>query len=310
LACAYHTTRDEELLHNLKRSARFLKFFIHPDHTIGGLYGSRNTEVYYPAGLVMLANLSEDFAVAAKYLGNGVAKGAHITPENIDAGNFIPLLNSYAVAALHFDARSQSIENCAAPSPYQEIFEQNFTHAGVYIRSTKKYYAIVNYRKGGVLKVFDQEQKRVDIEDGGIFARLSDGTTCSTQQYDDTIEFKDGNIHAAFYRINGGSPGPVQFALLRILSLTMFRSVFLGNVFKKLIVRMLMTGKNKVDGTVNRHFTFQEDRIIIQETIRKPKHCIMIGHFGKCRAIHMASSGYYSKQLEQFPERPFSVEFR
>ena len=41
LSCVYELTKDEKLLESLRRSARFLSHFIHPDGTIGGLYVSR-----------------------------------------------------------------------------------------------------------------------------------------------------------------------------------------------------------------------------------------------------------------------------
>ena len=47
--------KSEKLLVSLKKSGEFLSHFIHPDGSIGGLYGSRNTEVYYPGGISKLA---------------------------------------------------------------------------------------------------------------------------------------------------------------------------------------------------------------------------------------------------------------
>jgi|GEM_PF-5777632 len=53
-----------------------------------------------------------------------------------------------------------------------------------------------------------------------------------------------------------------------------------------------MTGKNKIDGCVKRKFVFLKDKIIVKEKIQRPKNCIEIGHVGKSKVIHMASSGY------------------
>ena len=71
-----------------------------------------------------------------------------------------------------------------------------------------------------------------------------------------------------------------------------------------------MTGKNKIDGKVTRRFEFLKDKIVIYETIVKPKKSTFIGHLGKCKAIHMASSGYYFPQVESTPEKSKLVEFR
>ena len=96
--------------------------------------------------------------------------------------------------------------------------------------------------------------------------------------------------------MNESSPNPLNFIILRGLALTIFRSVYLGNLFKKFIVNMLMTGKNKLDGSVKREFEFLENHIVVHETIFLPKNCEKALHVGKSKAIHMASSGYFLPQ--------------
>ena len=98
--------------------------------------------------------------------------------------------------------------------------------------------------------------------------------------------------------------------ILRLLSQTLFLSIPLGNLFKKYIVKLLMTGKKKIDGSVSRQFEFLEDKMTVHEDIIKPRGCQSIGHYGKCRTIHMASSGYYLKQDELRPSQARLVEFR
>ncbi len=291
LFCVYEITKDKRLSDSLKNSAKFLGHFIHPDGTIGGLYGSRNTEVFYPAGIIGLANEIEEFAMMAKYL---EPKGQHLLPHNIDIGNYIPLLNSYAVASLHYEKSYEKIVSSAGEPFYAKDEEKDFRETGIYLYSNKSYFAIINYKKGGTLKVFNKNI--INIEDGGLFGVLDNGDKFSTQQFDDTIDFKDKKITSSFYKINESFPNPINFILLRILSLTIFKSVYLGNLFKKFIVNMLMTGKNKVDGSVDREFAFMIDKIEVKESIIMPKNCKNIKHIGKSKAIHMASSGYFIKQ--------------
>jgi len=310
LFCAYEVTGDEELLESLKRGGSFLKYFAHPDGTIGGLYGSRNTEVYYPAGLVALASILEDFNLTAGLLHKGVMNGNHIFPQDIDIGNFIPLLNAYAVAALHYEQSGIMTDKTQCLAPYEKVFIKKFDHAGIYIHSTDRYYAIVNYKKGGILKVFDKDTKILDMEDGGIFGSLSNGKRFSTQQVDEKQNFDDHSINASFYDINESYPNPWTSILLRILGLTLFNSDYFRELFKKHIVRMLITKKNRINGSAIRRFKFMDDKIIVHENIKEPDNCKSIGHFGKSKAIHMASSGYYLQQNEEKPERSGLVIFK
>ena len=293
LSCAYEITKDQKLLESLKSSAKFLSHFIHPDGTIGGLYGSRNTEVFYPAGIVALSGEIEEFAKLAKYL---EPKGQHLLPQNIDTGNYIPLLNSYAVAALKYDEVKENIEKIDDKPFYEKNVEKDFKQTGIYLVSNSNYFAILNYKKGGTLKLFDKNSTKLNIEDGGLFGLLNDGTKFSTQQFDESITFQDKKVQTYFYKINQSSANPLNFIILRCLALTVFRSVYLGNLFKRFIVNMLMTGKNKLGGSVKREFEFLEDKIIIKEEIAQPKNCKEIKHIGKSKAIHMASSGYFLSQ--------------
>lgn len=310
LFCAYEITEDEHLLRSLQRSAGFLKYFVHPDGTIGGLYGSRNTEVYYPAGVLALTSVSDDFALIASLLHKGVLAGNNIFPQDIDIGNFTVLLNAYAVAALHYKKSRKAVEEVQYQAPYENVFSKNFEHAGMYIHSTDRYYAVINYKKGGALKVFDKETAMLDIEDGGIFGTLANGKKFSTQQFDKIQDFSNHAINAGFYITNESYPNPGTSILLRIFALTLFHSSCFRELFKKYIVRMLMTKKNRIDGSTLRRFEFMDDKIIIHESITRPDGCKYIGYPGKCTAIHMASSGYYLRQDEQAPEMSKIVEFK
>jgi len=310
LFCIYEITKDERLLQSLEKSASFLKYFIHPDGTIGGLYGSRNTEVYYPAGIIGMANVIDDFALISSLLQKGKEVNHHILPQSVDFGNFIPLLNSYAVAALKYEQNKKNIEDIQVTAPYLDKFSKNFKDAGIYLQSTLRYHAILNYKKGGTIKVFDKKTSKIDTEDGGLFGRLESGKRFSTQQFDKRIRFDNLLINSKFYTINERYMSSFSCIIIRIFGMTFFRSMALGNLFKRFIVKLLMTGKNKIDGRVTRRFEFLKDKIVVHESIVRPKRCMVIGHLGKCRAIHMASSGYYLPQVESTPEKSKIVEFR
>ena len=310
LSSIYEMTQDDKLLESLRRSAAFLKYFVHPDGTIGGVYGSRNTEVYYPGGIIGLAPAVNDFAIIARALQEGIESQNHILPQSIDVGNFIPLLNAYAVAADNYDRCCEYIQNAKKPPVHKDQFVINFKDTGLYLHSTSSYYAIVNYKKGGALKVFDKKVGQIDIEDGGIFGQLKNGTHFSTQQFDSTIQFDDLSIKANFYVLNEKYPSPFTNIILRFFGLTIFRFIVIGNIFKKYIIKLLITGKRKIEGQALRQFEFKEDKIIIHEKISCSKAVSQIAHLGKCKAIHMASSGYHLRQMEQVPKLPKIVEFR
>jgi len=309
LAQVYGLTKDEKLKSSLMKSLEYLQYFVHPDGSIGGLYGSRNTEVFYPGGLVALASISETSAAIIRQFKLGIERGNHVLPDHIDVGNYIPLLNSYALAALMYGQNASYIERSRYELPCKEIFEKQYNDAGIYIKSTATYYVIINYKKGGTIKVFNKVKNVLDAEDGGLIGVLKNGEKFSTQIVDESVSFERGTLLAKFYKINEDYPTPLAFIVLRLLSMTILKNIFLGNVFKKLIIKKLMTGKKPLDGSVQRSFQFLEDKILVREKISPPQNSKEIRRAGKTTAIHMASSGYHTKQVEYLNSRSETVEF-
>ena len=288
LAIANELLEEPSLQSSLEQSLEFIQYFIHPDGSIGGLYGSRNTQVFYPAGFAILKN-SVSFSIMNRFA-YGLSNNVHVTPSSIDIDNYIPLLNAYA-NAVWYSSEIESV-NQPAPLPHQQIFSKRFDHAGIYIKSTAEYYAILNFKKGGAIKVFRKKDNLLEIEDGGLAGILKNGKRFSTQMYDQNQQFRDFTINPSFYLINESYPNPFTTIIVRLLSLTFFRFTWFNNFFKKRIVRHLMTRKAKLKGGCTRHFAFNENAIIIEEQVIPPSESIEIKHYGSFRAIHMASSSY------------------
>ena len=291
LAAANLYLQDSVLTERLHRSIEFLSHFMHPDSSIGGIYGSRNTEIFYPGGLVVLDKEIPLSRAMINHFLDCRERNAHVLPSAIDAGNFIPLLNSYAFAALHFKEGEAGID-----LPWTSDFQQQYSEAGLYIHSTDKFYGIVNYKKGGTVKIYDKSTGQLDIEDGGLAGRLRNGKFFSTQTFDEKQSFTNHIINARFYAVNEAGNTPFKFLIIRLLSLTFFRSHWFGTWFKKSVVRLLMTGKSPLSGMAIRKFTFGPDKILIHENITPPGGTVEIGYGGRFRAIHMASSGYNAHQ--------------
>lgn len=307
LGVANRYLQDEKLAQSLNLSLSYLKYFIQPDGSIGGLYGSRNTEVFYPGGLAILAENNPTALAILSHLKTGLKEGVHILPQTIDIGNYIPLLNSYAYGAW-MESQMETLVN-SEELPYTQSFEKDFVKSGIYLHSNAKYYAVINYKKGGTLKVFDKKTNSLDLEDGGWIAENSDKQWVSTQHVDDSLDFSNREIKAGFYKSNEAYPSPFQFLILRFLSITIFKSNRLGNIFKRVIVKMLMTGKNKIDGYVSRRFEFSPDEIRVYEKVKTPTKYPNYHHGGRFKSIHMASSGYNTQQLLNASRTPNFVAF-
>ena len=142
-----------------------------------------------------------------------------------------------------------------------------------------------------------------------LFAKDKSGRASSTQQFDNSIDFSNKEITSCFYLMDKSMLTPAKMIVLRILSLTLFKSTKLGNSFKKLVVKKLMTGKKKTKGKAIRKFNFDKDMIKVTESIIAGTHFKSVKHIGKFKAIHMASSGYYTKQAISNTRPSKLVEF-
>ena len=71
LAKYHRATEDPAVLNPLRRAIRFAAHFLHPDGSVGGTYGSRNTSHFFPHGMELLAG-KEPLAAT---LADGCLKG-------------------------------------------------------------------------------------------------------------------------------------------------------------------------------------------------------------------------------------------
>ncbi len=133
------------------RALHFLSYLIHPDGSLGGEYGSRNTEYLLPGGLVYLA---KDFPLAASILQQH-EKYLFSEPRNFPVDDryllhyFGPSF-AWAAAACSKERKNASVVRL----PFQKKFTCHFADAGLLIASRPNLYLIINLKKGGVFKLY------------------------------------------------------------------------------------------------------------------------------------------------------------
>ncbi len=314
LAEVYKITRDEALLRSLEKSIVFLSYFIHPDGSMGGEYGSRNTELFYPAGPELLSSEIPVAKAISDRMYQAVCSGKTVTLKSIDPGNFIPLLGNYLVA--YHESREHDDENYSSlPLPCErEEVDTFFPGANILIRGNKKYYAIISGAKGGVTKIFSKQKEKIIWDDGGYIGQLKNGQTISTQSYkaNPNCFYESGTllIKANFYKVLRQVPSLSKFTLLRILNLTLMRNVRLGNMAKNWIVKLLITGKKKYDVRLSRKVTFSPGSITVEDHLSKsPQVKFRWLEYGrKFCTIHMASAKYFQNQFWAKKLQPHDID--
>jgi len=285
-----------DLKDSLVRSMRFLWHFAHLDGSFGGIYGSRNTRFYYPAGVEFLAAEMPEAAALAKYMRKSIARQSVVSLMAMDEPNLIPMFNSYCWAAV--EARPIP-EELALPSHSKETFRRYWPASGLLVERGAKHYTIVSGRKGGV--VYHYRDAHPPVINTGLLFKSDGGTLFSTQSMlgktKVSVNEDEIVIESEIKPVTQQLPKPWQFIILRLLNITLMRFRYPREKVKQMLVKMLISGEKKSFG-INRRVIHLGFDLKIQDQSSPQPGLTQISVTGPFSAIHMASQGYWQAQDE------------
>ena len=303
LAQVYKITGDKALLHSLEKSITFLSYFIHPDGTMGGEYGSRNTELFYPGGIELLTGEIPMAQVISDWMYEAVHEEKTVTLKSIDPGNFVPMVENYLVAYQESQRRADENRSSVLLPCQLDKVNTFFPDAKILIHGNNRYYAIVSGAKGGVTKVFNKQKRCLIWDDCGYIGQLGSGQMISTQSYEQKphCSYEGGTllIKTSFYKVLHQTPAPWKFILLRVLNLTLMRNLRVGNMVKNWMIKLLITGKKRFSVTLRRNVTFSPEMVVVRDELFKPSRLKFrwLEYGRKFSTIHMASAKYFQSQF-------------
>ncbi len=310
LAVYWQRTGRADLLASLRRAVAFYSHCVHPDGSVGGVYGSRHTSLYYPGGFEMLASEIPEAAAIAAYMAERMDRGNVVTPVSADAENLPSMIYANLEAAL------ASREHPAAPPLPCETLEgvRTFAYSGITVAGTERYYAVMNSKKGGVCRVFDKRSGKIAYEDAGYVVRAGRGTWISQRLgMGQSIATEDPEVtvcEAAFAEYRPLLPTPGRFLILRLLNLTLFRSATLGRWLRTRIVALLMGSSHPGPLRLRRTFRFLSDRVEMADCVwrSQPLQVNTVTLPRALTGIHMGSAKYFHpSELMPVPEPPVSA---
>lgn len=287
----YRLSQDKKAEDAIVKTAEFLAYFVHPDGTFGGEYGSRNTEYFLPNGFEIANKLTDTAGICADKLMAGLNY-------SVDERYTLHYVMPSFVSAI-FNHQRQKVK--AKKMPYEYEFKKYFKDAGIFVYSDARNYAILSLKKGGVLKVFTDGKLRVN--DCGYKIKLTEKKFGVTNWNGDLNieELKDGfSIEGSFYLASYLVPTPIKHMALRILAL------FFGSRIIPLLKRKFILAEKKMKQKFRREFFFEKDRIFVRDRIiseRKIKQLI------KCDAFSMryVPSSKFFMANELFKEDGYRV---
>jgi hypothetical protein len=307
LATYWQRTGSPRLLDSLRRSIEFYTHFVHPDGSVGGVYASRYTSLYFPAGFEILAVEIPMAAAIAQFMRERLTLHNVVTPSVSDPENLPPLVSNYLEACLVPEIEYQ-VEVPPLPCGALEGI-RHFPDSGLTVTGTRHYYAVINASKGGVCRIFDKHTNKIAYEDAGYFVRA--GGRCWNSQFIglghrvDSSRTDEVACKTTLAEVRQELPTPAKFVLLRILNLTLFRSLALGTWIRRLIVSRLITKKRPGLLLLTRLVRFESDEIQFRDRLEMthPMHVEEVELPRSFMATHMGSAKYFHpSQLDVTPQ--------
>jgi hypothetical protein len=263
----------------LERGFGFLAWFVAPDGSFGGEYGSRSTSFWFPAGAAECAGRFPAAAALASRMATGRATGLSA----MDQQNFVPMLASVAQAAV-----APAVEDARA-LPTDGPARRWFPAAGLLVHATDRYVAVVSTRKGVVL---------ANGRDGTGFASAGwvGGRATSQGPTPAAPEVRDDEVRlaTAFRDRLEDVFDPWRFVAFRLVGLGPGRSPRVAGWIKRALVARLVTATRADRGRLERSVRFAPDGIAIDDRVTWDGALPAdLQHVDRFTAIHMGSSRYW-----------------
>ncbi len=301
LAKVWERTGSASLLESLRRSIACFQYWVHPDGSVGGAYGSRHAQLYVPSGFEILAPVVPEAAAVARFMRERLARRNVVTPAASDAENLAVLTDGYAEAA----RACGDLPGGAVPCEGWDGL-MSFPGAGLIAAGTRRYYAVMAASRGGMLRIFDRRRGRLAFEDAGYLVRAQ-GRLWSSQFLGlgrSSLAGLDAVSETTLAEVVQTLPTPWRFVVLRLLNLTAFRSLRLGAWIRRAVVRRLITARRPGPWRLVRRVGFGPEAVRVSDELSGPAGAPVteVRLTRSFTAVHMGSAKYFvSADLDAVP---------
>ncbi len=260
LARLYELNPSVELKQSIERAVRLAAEFIHPDGSFGGEYGSRNTYNFFPHGFETAGRwMSEALSINDRFLKGIVAGLAPCYGDDHIIGHHAW---SYLLAWRDFVPTRPA----ATVRPRGRVW---LKEAGILIERREESEAYIALNKGGVFKVFRGD--RLIASDTQISVRARAGGKVRNAvahlvgRYDSRVEDDLISVRGSLGWAKQARMTTMKLLALRVMMLAGGR--FFPNLVRKLLQKMLITGKEDAPFTFKRTLSWQGDRLKVSDEL-------------------------------------------
>lgn len=289
---------DERLAEAVQRALAFMVWFLHPDGSYGGEYGSRNVKYLMPHGLELLAPRSPEARLLLGGLYRALRQGRVVSPAVMDDRYTGFFLNKYAEAWA--DHRPWFGEGAADPPRGVRIFPG----AGLVADHGPQACTVVGMSKHGVVKCYATGgEGGLLYGDTGYFAVFADGAVATTQWLDLGVEQQvragagrvEIEVHGAMARMNTSLPLRRYLIPFRLFLGCFGWSGALMEWFGAKVKERMILKKHFLPLQVERHIQIEEHELRIADRLRlgQGRRLVRLARIPQAAALHVASSRYW-----------------
>jgi len=269
----YQDTKSHQVKESIIKLIDFLSNFIHPDGTMGGEYGSRNTEYFLLGGLAAASIYSKTSQLMIQNINWSLQKFD-------DRYLFHYIFHSYIQGYIHlyenktkFNVKRLKSEN----KPFK-----HYKQSGLFIYQKNKTRIYINTKKGGVYKIFINN--KLYSKNGGIRVKTNkvNQFLVSNHLQNTKCIFNKNNltIQGFLYKKTFVKSSPLKHIALRLVALLPFKREIITTL-KKIIIFQDKPSKY----LYKRIFMFNKNEIVVKDRITSPFKNINTTREGSMRFV-------------------------
>lgn len=265
----YQENPDPEIKKIITQSVETCGFFAYPNGFYAGSLGSRNTLHFYPHGFEIMARESKTAATVAEKMLIGLSENKLVPPGIMSDRYVFYRVPEYLLSYLDYSNRP--------PGPLKLNYEREnyfkyLKNAKIYIKNIADYYIIANLAKGGVIKIFDLNSKKLIHNDCGIIGRLKNGQIVTSQwidpDYRTSASENSFEIEGQLNYVPSNRPfTPLKNIIFRTIMIIFGKSSKLSHVIKGRIRKTIILGQKRTAINFKRTFRHEVEKIIIQDEL-------------------------------------------
>lgn len=290
---------DQRLKKSINRAIDFLSYFVHPNMTFGGEYGSRNTEFMIPHGIELNAKNDKSAASIASAIRSSLKDSNTIAPYSVDDRYLC--YTSYVWLQAYLDSKNK-LKN--PKYRFQGHCTKNFAGARMLIISNSNFYIIINYSKGGAFSLYPKGNGSY-INDSGISA-IDDKNNQLTSSWiaNNRIEMDKNSItiKGKLLKLNDVPMTTLRNIGLRSFAKTFGNSPKMSSLMKSALRKKLIVSSAKSNAGFARQFIIGEKSVKIIDSLFSGNRLKSVFLGEKHSNLFIPSSRYF--QLQELGNKP------